>query len=75
MSQPPNPPINLVLTLSDVNAILQHLFQGRYSAVSPIIDSINSQAEEQLAKMRADPAQASLIDDVDPQHPEQPNAG
>lgn len=75
MSQPPNPPINLVLTLSDVNAILQHLFQGRYATVSPIVETINRQAEEQLAQLRADPAQASLIDDVDPQQPDQPTVG
>ncbi len=75
MSQPPNPPINLVLTLNDVNAILQHLFQGSYATVSPIVETINRQAEEQLAQLRADPAQASLIDDVDPQQPDQPTVG
>jgi hypothetical protein len=66
MSQPPNPTLTIYLTLSQVNTTLQHLQQGVYASVTPIINSITEQAERQLDEIRArqasDAKQASLPD-------------
>lgn len=66
MSQPPNPTIEILLTLSQINTVLQHLHAGAYATVAPIIGEITAQSERQLDEIRAqqvaDAKQASLPD-------------
>ena len=66
MSQPTNPTIEILLTLSQINTVLQHLHAGAYATVAPIIGEITVQSERQLDEIRAqqvaDAKQASLPD-------------
>ena len=57
-----NLPIDLKLTVAQINVILNSLARGAYIEVQPIVDEIRAQAAPQLANAQMQPASEEQVE-------------